>query len=124
MLIDTDILIDYLRSKEAAVAFLEAQINHCFVSAMTVAELYQGVREGYERKTLAESVSALSVLPVTEDIAVTAGLLRCDYKNTSGCGLADCIIAATAMSHRLQLVTLNRRHFPMLEDVLTPYEKS
>lgn len=31
------------------------------------------------------------------------------------------LIAATALAHRLRLVSLNRKHFPMLPDMISPY---
>ena len=40
-----------------------------------------------------------------------------------GCGLADCMIAATASHHQLELATLNDKHFGMLQDVVVPYQK-
>jgi predicted nucleic acid-binding protein len=36
-------------------------------------------------------------------------------------GLADALIAASAEAAGATLVTLNRRHFPMLAEVLAPY---
>ncbi|MEB3342880.1 hypothetical protein [Okeania sp.] len=45
LLIDTDVLIDYLRSNSQAVNFLESLTQLLFISSMTVAELYTGVRE-------------------------------------------------------------------------------
>jgi predicted nucleic acid-binding protein len=47
-LVDTDVLIDYLRDHPQAVAFLEAQPGPLLISAITVAELYAGVGEGAE----------------------------------------------------------------------------
>jgi len=123
MLVDTDILIDYLRGQAAAVAFLEANIDSVSISAVTVAELFQGVREGRERTELATMLSAMVVLPLTQEIAEQAGLFRRDYRASLGCGLADCMIAATAAKHRLELATLNARHFQMLPQVTTPYTK-
>jgi predicted nucleic acid-binding protein len=123
MLVDTDILIDYLRGHPEAGSFLESRLDEVSISAVSVAELYQGVREGRERTLLARMVSALTVLPLTTDIAERAGLFRRDYRATTGCGLADCVIAATAARHGLELATLNGKHFRMLERVLTPYLK-
>jgi predicted nucleic acid-binding protein len=40
-----------------------------------------------------------------------------------GCGLADCLVAATAQLHGLTLATLNSKHLPMLQDVRVPYQK-
>jgi predicted nucleic acid-binding protein len=123
MLIDTDILIDYLRGYPSAVSFMEENIDDLVISAVSVAELYQGVREGQERTKLSRMVSALTVLPLTEEIAETAGLFRRDYRDRTGCGLADCMIAATASEHHLDLATLNVKHFKMLKTVIKPYEK-
>jgi predicted nucleic acid-binding protein len=51
------------------------------------------------------------------------GLFRRDYGRIHSTGLADALIAATADQVRAHLVTLNRRHFPMLSDVHVPYSK-
>jgi predicted nucleic acid-binding protein len=124
MLIDTDVLIDFLRGRREAIEFLERHVDDLQVSAVTVAELYQGVREGHERTKLATTLSALTVLALTEEIAELAGLFRRDCGSSMGCGLADCMIAATAFQHQLQLVTLNARHFGMLQYVIVPYHKA
>jgi hypothetical protein len=36
-------------------------------------------------------------------------------------GLADALIAATATRRQVSLVTLNRKHFPMFDDVIEVY---
>jgi predicted nucleic acid-binding protein len=122
-LLDTDILIDYLRGHPEAVVYVEANISESFVSAINIAELYQGVRNGDEQTRLGKMISALTSLPLTSGIAERGGLYSRDYRPSHGCGLADCLIAATADLHGLSLVTLNAKHFPMLEDVETPYRK-
>ncbi len=123
MLVDTDVLIDFLRGRAEAIEFLEQNLDHLHISSVTVAELYQGVRESQERTKLTTTLSALTVLPLTEEIAEVAGLFRRDYRTLMGCGLADCMIAATASQHHLALVTLNAKHFGMLQDVVVPYRK-
>ena len=124
MLVDTDVLIDYLRDRPEAVDFLDGHVDRVSISAISVAELFQGVREGGERNKLGMMLSALTILPLTEEIAELAGLYRRDYRAASGCGLADCMIAATASHHELEMVTLNARHFTMLARVTVPYAKS
>ena len=52
LLIDTDVLIDYLRGQVQAVDYLESLTAEALISAVTVAELYAGIREGKERKAL------------------------------------------------------------------------
>lgn len=120
-LIDTNILIDYLRENAAAVGFLEGLKRPALISALTVAELYAGVREGEERQRMEAFLRAFAVVPVTEALAQNGGLYRRDYGPTHGTDLVDGILAATAKVNKARLVTLNRRHFPMLSRVLVPY---
>jgi predicted nucleic acid-binding protein len=42
------------------------------------------------------------------------------YAGSDNTGLADSLIAETAEQVRAQLVTLNRKHFPMLPDAQVP----
>jgi predicted nucleic acid-binding protein len=124
MLVDTDVLIDYLKGNPSAEAFVEQNIDRVSVSAMTVAELYQGIRNKTEKETLDQFVSELRVFSMTGDIAIKAGLLRNEYGKSHSSGLADCIIAATSVTHGMELATLNIKHFPMLNTAFTPYKKS
>jgi predicted nucleic acid-binding protein len=49
--------------------------------------------------------------------------LKARYGKSHGVGLVDALIAATAKLHGYRLVTLNKKHFPMLDNVLIPYQK-
>lgn len=123
MLIDTDVLIDYLRDRPVAVKYLESLLLPPAVSTITIAELFAGVREGRERKFLDEFSTTFTVVNVDKEIAKLGGLYRRDYFKSHGVGINDAIIAATAELAEYTLVTLNRKHFPMLRDVLVPYQK-
>jgi predicted nucleic acid-binding protein len=122
--VDTDVLIDYLRDRPEAVAFLEDCQRPLALSVITVAELYAGVREGDERLRLDAFVEAFELLPLDSRAAAQAGLWRQRYGRSHGTGLADALIAACAAAAGATLATLNRRHFPMLTDLLVPYEKA
>jgi hypothetical protein len=58
-----------------AVAYLEAHAESLLVSAMTVGELYAGVREGAERRRLVEFLAAMEIIPVDAAIAPKRGPL-------------------------------------------------
>ena len=124
VLIDTDVLIDYLRDRADAVAYVESLTEPQLISAITVAELYAGVREGRERTALDSFVMAFQIVPVDSAIAFKGGLYRRDYGKSYGVGLADALIAASSEIRGAKLVTLNSKHFPMLSAVITPYQKS
>jgi predicted nucleic acid-binding protein len=123
LLVDTDILIDYLRGRAEAVTYLEGLTGILFVSAISVAELDAGVREGAERTKLDVFLTAFEVVPVDAEIAQRGGLYRRDYGKTHNVGLPDALIAATVETRKARLVTLNQKHFPMLTDVIIPYHK-
>lgn len=124
LLIDTDVLIDFLRGRSQAVTYLENLIEESLlISSITVAELYSGVREGKEREVLDTFFLAFEIVPINEEIAIKGGLYRRDYGKSHGVGLANALIAATAEVKQAHLVTLNQKHFPMLDTVIVPYKK-
>ena len=124
LLLDTDVLIDYLRGRVEAVTYLETLLEPLLISVVTVAELYAGVRDGAEMTALEDFIRAFEIVRLDEDIAVKGGLYRRDYSKSHNTGLADALIAATAEIRGAALVTLNKKHFPMLADVVVPYQKS
>lgn len=124
LLVDTDVIIDYLRGQADAVAYIEILTNPLFISTITVAELYSGVRDDKEREALKTFIAAFEIIPVSEEIAVKGGLYRRDYNKSHKIGLADALIAATAEVHGATLITLNIKHFPMFKSVNAPYAKT
>lgn len=79
------------------------------VSIVSVIELYSGEDSINEKKRLAleKLFSFLDTCPITDRCARRAGTLRRTYR----LGLADAIIAATAMEEKIPLYTLNTKHF-------------
>ena len=94
------------------------------ISVITVAELYSGVREGDERQALGDFLTVFELIPLDEIVAAKGGLYRRDYGKSHNVGLADALIAATAETKNTTLVTLNQKHFSMLNSVTVPYTKN
>jgi len=122
-LFDTDVIIDFLRGHRKAVGFFESYDGNFYVSAITIAELYSGVKEEQEREELDYFLSLFTVIPVSGDIAAKGGILRQKWHGSHGMGLADALIAATARSHKMTLFSLNEKHFGMLDFFRVPYRK-
>ena len=122
LLIDTDVIIDYLRDYTPAVQYLEKLSNPLQLSAITVAELYAGIRDKGEQKVIENFFGAFEIIPIDNVIAQTGGLLRKKYGKSHGTGLADALIAATAIHQESNLSTLNIRHYPMMKPI-QPYVK-
>jgi predicted nucleic acid-binding protein len=124
LLIDTDVLIDYLRNRPEAVAYLESVTEPLLISVITVAELYAGVKEGTERARIDAFISAFEIVPLELSSAIAGGLHRRRYYKSHNVSLADALIAATAEQAQAKLVTLNGKHFPMLKEVIIPFVKA
>jgi predicted nucleic acid-binding protein len=121
-LLDTCVLIDYLRDREAAIQVIQGLAMRPSVSVVTLAELYAGIRNEQEHRRIEGLPAVLEVRDVDSKIARLAGGYCLQYRRSHGVGISDALIAATAHLHRARLVTRNARHFPMLDDVLVPYQ--
>lgn len=123
-LIDTTVAVDHLRGNPAATALLSELVTageEVVASELVRFELLAGVREG-ELDALEEFFSALAWVPVDGAVARLGGLLaRTHRASHSGIDDVDYLIAATALTLEVDLLTTNARHFPMLERVQTPY---
>jgi predicted nucleic acid-binding protein len=123
ILLDTDVLVDFLRGHSKAVAFVNAHSARIILSSIVVAELYAGVKGEAEQIALDNFVSLFYVVPVSAEIAKAGGLYKRDYGKSHGVGLADAILAATAEAENAKLKTLNRKHYPMLKGLMPAYTK-
>ena len=122
VLLDSDTLIDYLRGLSAARNYFKS-VDAAAISVVSVTELVSGARNDEEEAAMNELFSTMHIVGVDEKIAREAGRLRRQFLRSHNVETADALIAATSILHRLQLVTLNRRHYPMLAHVLVPYRK-
>jgi hypothetical protein len=122
-LLDTDVLVEFLRGRGEAVAFVNAHADRIILSSIVVAELYAGVKGSAEQAMLDQFVSLFRVVPVDGDIAKAGGLYRRDYGKSHGVGLADAILAATAEAENAELKTLNTKHYPMLKGLRPAYTR-
>ncbi|MGC9258481.1 MAG: type II toxin-antitoxin system VapC family toxin [Phycisphaerae bacterium] len=123
ILVDTDVMIDYLRGNEKAVSFLKRHADHIVLSSITVAELYAGVQGEAEQELLDAVIALFRIIPVTVESAKIGGLLKQTFGKSHGVGLADAIIAATIQIENTELGTLNTKHYPMLAGLKPAYSK-
>ncbi len=121
--IDTDILIDYLRGLEGARIFLleVSKTKTLSISVISVVEIYSGseTKNLQKKKMIDLFLQNFYVIPVNMEIARLAGELRRDYQRP----FADMIVAASALSQGLKLVTKNTKHFQAIEmlELKRPY---
>lgn len=122
-LVDTNILIDYLRNKNESINFIEESIKTAdlFISVITIAELHAGIKNQKEHKIMEKFFSVFKTIDINSSIAEQGGLYRHKYGKSHSVCLADALIAASTSYANAQLITLNKKHFPMLSDIIRPY---
>ena len=123
-LLDTSVAIDHLRGLPEAVELLSGLIEAeemLLASEVVRFELLAGVRKG-EVEALEQFFSAISWVPVGEEVARSAGELAQGHRRShSGIDDADYLIAATALLLETALLTTNVRHFPMIAGLQPAY---
>jgi predicted nucleic acid-binding protein len=122
-LVDTSILIDYLRGHADARKLLERErtTGVLHASAITRLEILAGMRETEEDGTRA-LLSTLAWHPVDAEVADPAGALgRRWLPSHHGIDSADLAIAATVIRAGTELLTRNVKRFPMFSDLQAPY---
>lgn len=122
LLIDTDVLVDYLAGVRQAADFLEYRKDDLFVSTLTVSEVLTGVRNEAELDAVETMLGAFTTLPIDGAIARRAAVLKRELVATS-ITFGACLIAATAIVHNLRLVTLQRRTYPLVRELHVPYRR-
>ncbi len=113
VLVDTSVIIDYLRVKNKDLTPYSQAINAQMtptIPLVVYSELYSGtsVWKKKEAKTeLEDLLEGIEVIIPGKGIAKEAGRLKAEYNVE----LFDAFIAATALDQHLPLFTLNKSHF-------------
>jgi predicted nucleic acid-binding protein len=122
-LVDTSVLIDYLRGRPLAAELLEREraAAPLHASEITRLEILAGMRPIEEDETRS-LLSTLLWHPLDAEVAEEAGALgRRWLPSHHTIDGADLAVAATAIHTGTRLLTLNVRHFPMFADLQPPY---
>ena len=119
ILVDSDVLIWMLCGNPKALAHMQA-LADWHISAVSYMELAQGCRNKTELKAMQKAFKSASsdVLPITTAISDMACQLVEQHALSHSLFMADALIAATAISYSLPLLTANTKHFaavPRLE---------
>ena len=116
VLIDSDILIDVSRARDAAILSRWDQLSRGSVpllcSPVTVAELWHEARP-QEHAALQALFTAIRTIPIDVTIGIRAREYLRLFAKSHHLELGDALIAATVSIHGLELWTRNRRHYPM-----------
>jgi predicted nucleic acid-binding protein len=118
MIIDTDVLIWYMKGNEKAYKAIE-MANNFFISVVTYMELAQGMRNKKELNSLRRSIHSwdAKVLYISEEISSKAIFYVEKNFLSHSLQLADALIGATAVAYGLPILTGNDRHYRTVKDI-------
>lgn len=117
-LLDTDVLIWYLRGNQKAYSLIHSLEGFC-ISSITYMELIQGMRDKQELKILQKTLKSwnVKVIYVSEEISAKALFYMEEYFLSHSMQLADSLIGSTATTFGLRLVTANDKHYKIIKEL-------
>jgi len=118
VLIDTDVLIWYLRGNEKAGKIINANIPFN-ISVISYMELVHGMRNKGELRVLQKQLKkwSTSIIQIDMNISTRAMFFVEDYYLSHSLELADAVIAATAIEHHYILLTANDKHYGFIPNI-------
>ena len=118
MIIDTDVLIWYMKGNEKAYKAIE-MANNFFISVVTYMELVQGMRNKKELNSLRKSIHSwdAKVLYISEEISSKAMFYVEQHFLSHSLELADALIGATAVAYGLPILTGDDKHYRTVKDI-------
>lgn len=119
ILIDTDVIIDFLRGYHLRTKSIFSKIKNleikAYISLISIVELYAGIEaeNNQQEISLKQLLSLLEILPIDFNLSKHAGNVRKKYRLS----ISDSIIAATSSDYKIKLFTFNVKHFSNLPGV-------
>jgi len=119
LIIDTNVLIWYLRGNTRAKEVVECQIPFS-LSVVTYMELVQGMKNRNEFRLFQKQLSVwhARILHIDRDVSSRAMFYVQEYALSHSMALADALVAATVVQNADVLLTANEKHYrfiPTLE---------
>jgi predicted nucleic acid-binding protein len=118
MLIDTDVLIWYLRGNKNAQNIVYENIPFK-ISVINYMELVQGMESKRELKLLQKYLRkrTVEIIQINETISTRAMFLVEDYFLSHSLELSDAIIAAASLERQEEILTANDKHYKFIPNI-------
>ena len=116
MILDTDVLIWFLRGNQKAIDFIMKAMPFS-ISIVTYMELVQGMRDKRELSKMKKAFADMDVevIPLSEGISLRASDYVEEFALSHSMEMADALIAGTCMEQNKTLVTANDKHYRVVE---------
>jgi len=112
-LCDTNIFIEIFKNNALIISAVEQILSQdqILISDVVRAELFFGARDKRELRLIRKYLDGIEVLPIQADISNMAAEFVEQYCLSHKLSFHDALIAATAISHDIELFTLNIKDF-------------
>jgi predicted nucleic acid-binding protein len=119
MLVDTDVLIWYMRGNEKAGRTIK-DLDRFSISVVNYIELVQGLRSKEELNILRNFLKTwpADMIYINEEISTKAMFLVEEFYLSHCLQLADALVGATAVIYGLPLLTANAKHYAMIKNII------
>jgi predicted nucleic acid-binding protein len=119
MLIDTDVLVWYMRGNEKAKHAIQNSDGFS-ISVVTYMELVQGLRNKEELNVFRNSFKSWNagIIYINEEISIKAMFFVEQYFLSHSLQLADALVGATSMIYGLPLLTANTKHYKIIKNII------
>ncbi len=115
ILVDTDIIIDFLRTGQGIFPslfdFQQKRTVELYISTITILELFSGSSSKKDQDP-SRLISTMKVVEFNTDVAKFAGELKRD--NAIVIAFADLIIGSSALYINAKILTKNKKHFRLI----------
>ena len=118
MIIDTDVLIWYMRGNKKAYKVIEDTYGF-YVSVVSYIELVQGMRNKNELTELRRAFREWNtkILYINEEISAKAMFYIERHYLSHSLQLSDALIASIALVNGLPILTANDKHYKMIKEL-------
>jgi predicted nucleic acid-binding protein len=118
ILCDTNILIEFYKTNPSVIQTLQQLgSTNIAVSVITKAELFYGARDKQEFVKIERHLSLCHCYGLNNAISALFLELMSRYSLSHKASIPDMLIAATAISHELELYTLNTKDFKFIPEL-------
>jgi len=118
LIIDTDVLIWYLKGNDAAKVAVDSALPFS-VSSITYMELIQGMRDKKEFQKFQKQFKKwrTEIIHIDQEISSRSVFYVQEYSLSHSMMLADAMIAATAVQNSEVLLTANEKHYRFIPNI-------
>ncbi len=123
--LDSDVLIDYMRSFPPSLEWLDNQDQTIIISVFTCFELYTGCLNKIEIQKLEKTFKRMNIHWPDEETSVKAMDSFKEFHISHGIGVFDCLIGHSALKLAMPIYSFNEKHYKKIPGlkVIKPYKK-